>query len=218
MTNFDEFIKKKDFAGFKVLWNQQKNEIPDIEKINFLAKIVQFNYSDEEFPFFSKVFKLIIDKKLNLNCSIDHPACSLLALSISVPSRILFHYFLKNGAKVNFVGDYYAFESEEFTKKEMEHGEKRYFTCLDYAEGKLFDYYLLFHYEKPNLKDFGITDCESFDKNEMVTVSKFELCYIFEQANYLHDLMLAEELVSHLKSIGAKLYDEMTDAEKKLNS
>jgi len=217
MEKFIEYIENKDYNGLKQHWLREKGNYTDCDKQKLLYNIFLSFYKDKEYAFFRKLLKLFTDDKVNLNFSTDDYYCTLLSLAISMPSKILFNLFLEHGAKINFVGDKFAFENEESIKKELESGTERYFTCMDFANEIWGDYFILFHHWRPDIDKYSSEQSIAIDDKEMVTLPLRELVYYMEQANELHDIIITGEIIDELERNGAKRYDTMTAAERKRN-
>ncbi len=185
-------IETKDILYFETIWTEIKSELNEIQKQDLLSEIVENNYSDKHFGHYIKIFDQIIESKVSLNFNIDHYAPTLLSLVVYVPSRLLFDYFLKKGANINFIGDNYAFENE------VEEGKAdRYSTCLDFAELKLSDTLTVdYNYSVPKTKEY-VTSWQDIREEEEITVKKQEYYYLIEQAQYLNDLIKTDRLVDH---------------------
>jgi len=204
-------IEIKDFSDFEKVWKTLGNGLTEIEKQNILTEIVEYHYSDKSFNFFIKVFNKIIDSKVSLDFNIAHWAPTFLSLVVMKASKKLFDYFLRKGANINFIGDSYAFETEETIQQEIEKfGMKRYSTCLDFAELKLSDDLTVrYNYAVPEVKEY-FASWQEIDDKEEITIPKRDYYYLVEQSQYLHDLIHTDRLVDHIKSLGGKTYVQLT--------
>ncbi len=179
------------------------------ERQKLLVDIIDFHYDRKNFSKFKKAFDLIIGSKLNLNFNIDHWAPTFLSLVIlKAPSIKLFEYFVKKGANINFIGDTLAFEEGanlEYEKEHLLYG--RYQTCLDFAQVKLDDLLTTdYNYDVPNKKIIG----NHRDTAEgAIIISKSEYLYLYEQAEYLFNLINTDRLLDHIKYCGGKTYEEL---------
>ena len=159
----------------------------------------------------------IIDSKVSLDFIVDHWAPTFLSLAVYRTSRQLFDYLVRKGANINFIGDSYAFETEEAIKREVgENGFERYATCLDFAETKLADALTTdYNYSVPEeIENYGAW--LDFDRNEEITIKKQDYYYLLEQSLYLRDLIHTDRLVDHIKSLGGKTYEQLNKMEKDL--
>jgi len=199
-------IELKNYSDFENSWFHLKDKLTEREKQELLTEIVGYYYSDKHFPFFKKVLDKIIDSKVSLDFSIEHYAPTFLSLAVHVVSQQLFAYLLQQGASINFIGDCYAFETEETIKKEVgDNLHLRYSTCLDFAELVMADTLTVdYNYSVPE-KIEDITWHE-IDNKEEIKVKKKEYYYLLEQSQYLHDLIHTDRLVDHIKSLGGKTY------------
>ena len=133
-------IAEKDFPVFLSEWKSIKDQLTEKEKQKLIFEILEDQYSDDSFGFYVKVLDKIIESKVSLDFNIDNWAPTLLSLTVHLVSRQLFDYFLQKGASLNYIGDYYAFESDETIQREVGDSlSMRYETCLDFAENKLAD-------------------------------------------------------------------------------
>jgi len=217
ISDFAMLWESKDFAAFEKLWEEKKNILSEVDKQKLLCDIVEWRYQDKYFSFFKKVFDKIIDSKVSLDFHIEHLAPTLLSLCVHISSQKLFDYFLQKGAKLNFIGDHYAFESQEAVGKDKDYYDDdfRYETCLDYAYHKLFDlYHIDFCFSEPAPEMYfpqGMPDFSDIHKSESITLPKRELIYFIMQAQFLHDYMKTDDLKDHIKSLGGKTYEELQE-------
>lgn len=205
-------IEKNDFDAFQSDWLNLKETLTEKEKQKLLTEILDDHYSEKNFSFFIKVFDKIIDTKISLDFSIDHWAPTLLSLVAHKASRQLFDYFLRKGATLNFIGDRYAFETEETIKREVGADlTYRFSTCLDYALLKLGDTLTVYYsYSVPETKEY-VTSWQDINENEEITIKKQDYYYLIEQSQYLHDLIHTDRLVDHIKLLGGKTYVQMAN-------
>lgn len=204
METLLELIGNRDFDAFANEWNARKGEFETEEKQELIAQTLAFQYDDKEFPFFLKVFDLVIGEGLDLNFNVEHWAPSLLCLSVHLVSRDLFDYLRSKGADVNFVCDKYAFEDEDYVKNELKVTDERYTTCLEFAEMKLEGLFTTeYHYQRPDWSGVDAPWAE-VPSEEEITVSKRYYAYLVEQSQYLHDLIHLNQLVEHIRRIGGK--------------
>jgi hypothetical protein len=206
-------IKSKDLENFFVEWTILKNQLTENEKQDLLVNALDY-YEDDEFPFFKNILDKIFESKVSLNFSIKYWTPTFLSVAINHTSRQLFDYFLRNGAKLNFIGDKYKGESDDTIKHEVEDDNQRYYTCLDFAQLKLDDM-LTCDYD---INKDAWNMVKNFDPNEEadgnITIRKIEYLQLLEQSEYLHDLIKLDRLVDHIKSLGGKEYSELV-AERK---
>jgi hypothetical protein len=205
-------IEAMDFSDFEKVWADLRNSLKETDKQNVLTEIIDFHYSDKDLGFYVKVFDKIIDSKVSLDFNVDHWAPTFLSLVVMKSSRQLFDYFLRKGANINFIGDSYAFETEETIKRETEEiGIERYSTCLDFAKLKLADNLTVdYNYSVPDTKG-QITPWQDIDHKEEITITKRDYYYLVEQSQYLHNLIHTDRLVDHIKSLGGKTYKQLSE-------
>ena len=203
-------LETKDIADFEKVWNELNNNFTEKDKQNLLTEIVDYHYSDKYFSFYVKVFDKILYSKVSLDFNINNWAPTFLSLVIMKASPSLFDYFLRKAANINFIGDKYAFETEEIIKQETEEmGMQRYATCLDFAEQKLADKLTVdYNYAVPELSEQTIS-WRDINPTEEITIKKQEYYNLVEQSHYLHDLIQTEKLVDHIKSLGGKTYKQL---------
>jgi hypothetical protein len=203
-------IETKDILAFEKTWNNLKNNMRETEKQDLLVEIIQNHYRERDFGYFIKVLDKIVDSKVSLDFNIDHWAPTFLSLTITKSSLQLFNYFIRKGAKINFIGDRYAFSSADIVKYETEElGNIRYSTCLDFAELKLSDDFTVhYNYAVPETNEH-FKSWQDFDLKEEITISKRNYFYLIEQSQYLHDLIHTQRLINHIKSLGGKTYDQL---------
>lgn len=209
-------IKSKDLENFLVEWSILKNQLTEKEKQDLLLTVIDYYYEDDEFPFFKNILDKIIESKVSLNFSIKYWTPTFLSVAVNHTSRQLFDYLLRNGSKLNFIGDKYEGESEETIKQELEFVCSRYSTCLDFAGLKLADMLTVdFCFAKMSWEKV-----KDFDPDEEpvgnITISKREYLQLLEQSQYLHDLIKLDRLVDHIKSLGGKEYSEIVEERKAL--
>ncbi len=205
-------IETKNFSDFEKNWTELHNCLNEADKQGLLTEILNSHYSDKDFSFYIKIFDKIIDSKVSLDFNVDHWAPTFLSLAVMKASRQLFDYFLRKGADINFIGDRYAFETEETIKREIDELEQeRYSTCLDFAELKLADSLTVdYNYTVPDTKEY-ITSWQDIDGKEEITINNQEYYYLVEQSQYLHDLIHTDRLVDHIKSLGGKTYEQLKE-------
>lgn len=203
-------IESVNFAEFEKHWKCFGSHFSEKEKQELLTELLDNYYSEDKFSFFVKVFNKIIDsRKISLNFNIEHWAPTFLSLVVNKCSKQLFIYFCDKGADINFIGDYYAFETEETIEQELKNSETRYVTCLDFAHLKLSDLLTVdYNYSAPN-KDKNINHWSDIDENEMITISKQEFYYLIEQSQYLHDIIHLSRLIDYIKTVGGKTYEDL---------
>lgn len=188
-------------------------DLTEEKRKTLLIDIIDYHYDYKHYKKFIDTFDLLIDtnSKLNLNFNIDHWAPTFLCLVVlRAPYIDLIDYFISKGADINFIGDVLAFEQEEnieFEKKFLLYGQ--FLTCLDFAQIKLGDIFLVdYNYDVPNKKleeDWReITDDEGD-----ITISKREYLNLYEQSEFLFDLICSEKLKHHLIYLGGKTFDEI---------
>ena len=209
MEEFLECLANFDITAFTEEWERQEANYDESMKQEFIREIIAFHYDDKEFPFFQSVLDKIIGDGLNLNCHIEHWAPTFLCLSVHVVSRNLFDYMLSKGADINFVGDPYAFEDDEYLRNELKLEDRRFTTCLDFgllkqSEMMSADY----HYQRPDWTGIEAPWAE-IDPAEEITVSKRYYAYILEQSQYLFELIHLEKLIEHIRMKGGKSYAQL---------
>jgi len=209
-TQIINHIKAKDFPSFEKEWRVLKHNLSEVDKQNLLIEILSYHYTEKVFEFYIKVFNKIIDSKVSLDFNIEHWAPTFLSLVAYQSSRQLFDYFVGKGASLNFIGDIYAFESEETIKNEVgDNLNLRYWTCLDFvgivlADALTVDYN--FHVPEVTEYDTHWSDCN--DKDE-ITIRKKDYYYLIHQSQYLHNLIHTDRLIDHIKSLGGKTYQQL---------
>ena len=211
LKQLNEILEKKRFDDFFSSLPKIVSELTEKERQELLVDIFDFHYDRRQFSKFKKAFNLIIGSKLNLNFNIDHWAPTFLSLVIlRAPSKELFDYFIKKGANINFIGDCYAFETEETINHETKELEiERYSTCLDFAQLKLDDMLVIdYNYDVPEKIIDGNWRELTEDDGE-ITISKNEYLYLYEQSEYLFDLINTDKLLVHIKNSGGKTYEEL---------
>jgi hypothetical protein len=209
MENLLEYISTRDLDGFIAGLDSIKNDLDDNQKQELLTQIIAFHYDEKDFDFFRKVMDAIIGDNLNLDFHIEHWAPSFLALAVHVVSQNLFDYLLSKGADINFIGDPYAFEDDEYVRSELKLEDRRYATCLDFARIKLSE--MLgneYHYQRPDWTGIDLSWSDTEPKEE-ITISKRYYAYILEQAQYLYDLVHLNRLIEHIRKSGGKEYSEL---------
>ncbi len=211
MENLLVFIVNLDFTGFTEAWEKEKNDYDESQKQELLKEIVAFNYDDKEFSFFQKIFDLIIGDSLNLNFHTEHWAPNFLCLAVHVVSENLFDYLLSKGADINFVGDPYAFEDDEYIRNELKLEDRRYSTCLDFGVMKLSDMMgSEYHYQRPDWTGIDAPWAE-IEPSEEITVSKRYYAYLVEQSQYLYELIHLNNLIDHIRKLGGKTFSDINN-------
>lgn len=201
-------IENMDFKAFSNNWNTIKNKLSEQEKQFLLSEIVFYHYSDKYFSFFKKVLDTIIDTKVSLNFNTDIWAPTFLSMAIDIASRQLFDYLLLKGASINFIGDRAAFNSPDQNLTNNDFVD-RYQTCLDFAENKLADALTSdYNYSIPEKADnLEWSDIENYEE---INVKKQQYYYLIEQAGYLQDLIHTNRLIQHIRSLGGKSFQQLT--------
>jgi hypothetical protein len=210
MENLLELIINRDLNGFLAEYETVKKDLDETGKQELLSQIIAFHYDDKDFDFFRKVMDAIMEDQLNLDFHIEHWAPSFLALAVHVVSRNLFDYLISKGADINFVGDPYAFEDDEYIRNELKLVDRGYATCLDFAEKKLMEMMGSdYHYQRPDWT--GVEGSWSeIEPKEEITTSKRYYAYILEQAQYLFELVHLNRLIEHIRNSGGKRYSEIS--------
>jgi hypothetical protein len=209
MENLLEHISNRDLTAFLTEWNDIKNDLDEVQKQELLTQLIAFHYDEKDFDFFRKVMDAIIEDKLNLDFHIEHWAPTFLSLSVHVVSQNLFDYLLSKGANINFIGDPYAFEDDEYVRNELKLEDRRYATCLDFARLKLQDMMSAdYHYQRPDWSGIEASWAE-IDPSEEMTVSKRFYAYLVEQSQYLYELIHLNQLITHIIKSGGKGYSEL---------
>ena len=176
--------------------------------------ILEYYYYDKYFSFFVAVFDRLIYSKISLNINIDYWPPTLLCLVVNKASRKLFDYFIQKGAILNFVGDSMADLTEDEIKYESISDVKcRYKTCLDFAQLKLDDMMSTdyAYYNSPQSKELMRSWIDMPDKEELMTIKKEDYYYLLEQSMYLRELIETDKLISYIKHIGGKTYEELSE-------
>ena len=119
----------------------------------------------------------------------------------------LFEYFVRKGANINFIGDQYAYETEDSINQEtLEWGLTRYYTCLDFALLKLEDDFLIhYNFKVPSKEDIVHQEL----KEDRVVIEKEALNDLLEQAQYLKNLIFTDKIITFIKLNGGKTYVEL---------
>jgi hypothetical protein len=211
MENLYEHLENKDYALLSKDLDNAINKLSEKQKQELLSDIIDYYYEDKHFGFFKKLFDKIIGSKLNLDFNIEHWAPTFLSLVIlRAPYIELFEYFIKKGANVNFIGDSWAFYTEE--DKEIERKLQmfeQYQTCLDFAQLKLDDLLTVdYNYSVPENK-LNLNWRESYLVDGEITISKREYLYLHEQLEYLNNLINTDKLKDHIIRAGGKTYEEL---------
>jgi hypothetical protein len=209
MEKLLEFIANRDIEGFLAEYDTVKTDLDEPGKQELLSQIIAFHYDDKDFDFFRKVMDTIIGDHLNLDFHIEHWAPSFLALAVHVVSKNLFDYLLARGADLNFIGDPYAFEDDEYIRNELKLKDRGYATCLDFAEKKLTEMMGAdYHYQRPDWTGIDASWSET-EPGEEITTSKRYYAYILEQAQYLYDLVNLNRMILHIRNLGGRKYNEI---------
>jgi hypothetical protein len=209
MENLLEHISNRDLTEFVAEWNNSKGDFDEAQKQELLTQIIAYHYDDKDFDFFCKVMDAITDDHMNLDFHIEHWAPTFLCLAVHVVSQNLFDYLISKGAGINFIGDPYAFEDDEYIRTELKLEDRRYATCLDFAELKLRDMMGAdYHYQKPDWTGIEAPWAE-IDASEEITVSKRFYAYLVEQSQYLYELIHLNLLIEHIRKSGGKGYNDV---------
>lgn len=213
LNELHDLLETKRFDEFFATLPELVHDLTEQERQELLVEIIDFYYDRKQFSRFKNVFDLIIGSKLNLNFNIEHWAPTFLSLVVlRAPYKELFDYFVKKGANINFIGDSYAFEDAESLEYELKHSLfERYQTCLDFAQLKLDDMLLIdYNYDVPDKKVDGDRSSLAEDAGDM-TISIREYLYLYEQSEYLFNLIFTDRLVDHIKNSGGKTFEELKD-------
>ena len=152
----------------------------------------------------------IIEDQFNLNFNIEHWAPTFLSLAVHVVSLNLFNYLLAKGADINFIGDPYASEDDEYVRTELKIEDRRYATCLDFAQLKLTEMMSSdYHYQRPDWTGIDAPWAE-IDPSEEMKVSKRFYAYLVEQSQYLYELIHLNQMIEHIRKSGGKGYSELS--------
>lgn len=209
MENLLEHITNRDLTGFLAEWNNLKNDLDEAQKQEILTQIIAYHYDDKDFDFFRKVMDAIMEENPNLNFNIEHWAPTFLCLAVHVVSQNLFDHLLSKGANINFIGDPYAFEDDDYIRTELKIEDRRYATCLDFAQLKLRDMMGAdYHYQQPDWTGIEASWTE-IDPSEEMKVSKRFYAYLLEQSQYLYELIHLSQLIEHIQKSGGKGYNEL---------
>ncbi len=191
MEKLFNFVKERNFTEFVSHWEQINTT--EAERQEFITEIIEWLYERKDFGFFVKICDVILSKKTNLDFIIEHYAPFFLALVAYKADKQLFDYFLRKGAKLNFIA-----ETEDET-----------LTCLDFLQEHYFDRFLLYNFAPPqtNFRDMDWVEGEEL-KGDII-ISKEEYYYLVEQALYLQEIVFTDRLLDHMKSLGAKTYKQL---------
>jgi hypothetical protein len=209
MENLIEHISNRDPEGFIAEYNNIKNDLDEVQKQELLTQVIAFHYDEKDFDFFKKIMDIIIEDNLNLNFNIEHWAPTFLSLSVHVVSQTLFDHLISKGADINFIGDPYALEDDEYVREELKITDRAYSTCLDFAQLKLGEMMSTdYHYQRPDWTGVEVPWAE-IDSSEEITVSKRFYAYLVEQSQYLYELIHLNQLIGHIRKSGGKKYSEI---------
>jgi hypothetical protein len=210
MDNLISTIQAKNIAVFREEWNAVKDSLSEAEKQTVLTEILDY-YSDNEFGFFVKVFDELLKSKLSLNFNTGKWTPTFLSLVADQASVQLFDYFVRKGADINFIGDYYANDDDKSIKREVEeYGDRRYVTCLDFLNNKIADKFTTdYNFTVP--KNNRNKHWTEIDENEKVLIQKQTYYYLIEQAEYLKELIFTDKIIDHIVSLGGKTSDEIVE-------
>lgn len=194
-------IQNKDITTFKLEFSKQN--LTENERQLLIVEILDNYYHKANFSFFVKVFDEILKSKTSLDFNIDHWSPSLLSLAVHKSSKMLFQYFLRKGANVNFVADSFCFLTEKEQKFEGE--DNRYQTCLDFANTKYGDMLGCdYNFSPPfdNVEERRQNEYSS----DSITISKGHYFDLVEQAIYLQDLIHLDRVRDLIIYSGGKTY------------
>jgi len=209
METLIELLKQEKHEEFLLELSKRIKKCSEKERQELLVEIIDYYYHRDKFSEYKKVFDIIIGSKLNLNFNIDHWAPSFLSLVVlRTPYMQLFDYFVQKGADINFIGDSYFFDDAETIKKEVKLQSERYMTCLDFAENKLADIFVIdYNYHIPKKEIEG--HWTDYKDEDTMTLTKSEYLYLHEQSEFLFDLIQTDKLTDHIKKCGGKTYTEL---------
>ena len=191
-TMLIEKINKRDFPAFQVAWENSVSCLSITSKQELLTDIVDL---------------ITVDLCLDFNIENSAPTfLSAVAENASIP---LFDYFLEKGADINFIGDSYAFETQETINLEVVENEiERYYTCLDFAELNVDDMLAIESPDYENVIPEKIS-AEDIDKNGQILIDANKYNRLVSKVNYLQDLLSANYMINHIKKRGGKSYQEL---------
>jgi hypothetical protein len=209
MENLLEYIINRDINGFLAEYENIRNDLDEVQRQELLTQIIAFNYDEKDFEFFRKVMDPVIGEDLKLDFNIEHWAPTFLSLAAHVVSENLFNYLLSKGANINFIGDPYAFEDDEYVRSELKIEDRGYATCLDFARKKLSEMMgTEYRYQRPDWTGIEASWSE-IDPSEEMKISKRYHAYLVEQSQYLFELIHLNRLIEHIRKSGGKEYHEL---------
>lgn len=176
------------------------------ERQLLIVEILDNHYHKANFSFFVKVFDEILKSKTSLDFNIDYWYPSLLSLAVHKSSKMVFQYFIRKGANVNFISDSFSFLSENEQKNEDE--DNRYQTCLDFANTKYSDMLGCdYNFSPPfdNVEERRQNEYSS----DPITITKGHYFDLVEQAIYLQDLIHLDRVRDLIIDSGGKTYLEL---------
>ena len=123
----------------KSYWLKRKF-LPESYKQQLLVKIIEGCYNDKYYKGYKYIFNVFIYDNVSFNFSVDDWVPNFLSLIIDkAPYKNLFHYFIRKGADINYVGDLFANDEDTYEELKKTHNCPilRYETCLDFVQKKL---------------------------------------------------------------------------------
>lgn len=181
--------------------------LTESDKQRLLVKIIEGCYNDKDYKVYKHIFYPFIFDNVSFNFSVDDWVPNFLSLLIDkAPYKNLFHFFIRKGADINYVGDLFANDEDTYEELKKTHDcpVLRYETCLDFVQKKL-DYLM----SEDCVYGAGETSNVVRDENDKIISATITFKDVSEQDEYHSDLIKTIRLKDFIISLGGKTYEEL---------
>lgn len=202
-----KYLEEGNYNRFLSSYWLKRPFLTESDKQRLLVKIIEGCYNDKDYKVYKHIFYPFIYDNVSFNFSVDDYVPNFLSLLIDkAPYKNLFHFFIRKGADINYVGDLY--ENDEYTYEKLQESYEvpisRFETCLDFVQKKL-DYLM----SEDCVYGEGETSNVVKDENDRIISATFTFKDVSEQDEYHSDLIKTIRLKDFIISLGGKTYEEL---------
>ena len=202
-----KLLEEGNYNSFLSFYRLKRPFLTESYKQRLLVKIIKGRYNNKDYKIYKTIFYPFIYDNVNFNFSVDKWVPNFLSLLIDkAPYKNLFHFFIRKGADINYVGDLFANDEDTYEELKKTHNclILRYETCLDFVQKKL-DYLMS--------EDcvYGEGETSNIVKDENDNIISLTISYkdVSEQDEYHSDLIKTIRLKDFIISLGGKTYEEL---------
>ena len=201
------YLEEGNYNRFLSSYWLKRPFLSESDKQRLLVKIIEGCYNDKDYKVYKHIFYPFIFDNVSFNFSVDDWVPNFLSLLIDkAPYKNLFHFFIRKGADINYVGDLFANDEDTYEELKKTHDcpVLRYETCLDFVQKKL-DYLM----SDDCVYGEGETSNVVKDENDKIISYTITFKDVSEQDEYHSDLIKTIRLKDFIISLGGKTYEEL---------